>query len=1350
MALFNKFFFSSSNKKKCSNTNQNNFSPHFPFDSKQIRILLYRECDSSGRRLLFDSNSIQKIEINEKQNLKSNLQSNKAKLLGNLSKPTIKNENHLNDGSFIEIANGIGYKHIRPNPSDITNIGEMVFGALAMSFRSPSLKVHWLQAPSRLLCSQVFLSPIPGTNTGCLLNQRDLLSSSSTINSNNNLSPKRNFKKDTSESFDGYTVNSLSSALYSPNEYSRNLSMQLSTLPTIKDSNLIQKRTDQLIINKLNTPSADDVTPNIIGSDSGYATISDCWTSRSSCQYSTRSSMGSVLSDPLSTYDSLRKFSLDSGKSNFGDCGVISNSFVSSSFSTSTQQNSKASDMSINRRIARNMQTSFENRSSVCDFVGFICDNYQIAAPIGGSEGCFTNKNKISKSNSKQSHSSPEICKDNANSYNSLYNFFGVSSKTSSCKSNKINSKRSKLGLAVCISMTENHEKEMEEFCCEHIALLESMLSRLRASVEYAYLNHKKFLKIMLHAWQKTVEWILDFFTVSRLVVPVWHSSTFESKLSKHTADNFVKEFSSLLRTLDSKDTNFFISTMVTAVLTYHLGWVATITSISSPSTDFSSNTEGEIRNEKQNNLKNAAEQYPYNPLWAQMCDLYGAIGSPPRVSRTIISGKDKNLMEKFLHVLGYFIRCGEVHRNDIKRELEINSANEVSVDNTSKYKTIDDMKKPAKALGLSRKSTFLKNLSEISSFENTKVEDNQESFKPNCSVSPQLKFDKRNLRFDNLNNYDNNPFKKSESQEKIKVTVTTPEDIEMSLDDESFSTYSSNSNITQDGEALEAIEIQNSCECEWSVINNLETSTIGKLSFWKLEPEIKEGISCIDVSKLQQTIKINDGFYEVTNSKSVTTKSEYYENISLENSKSATRPMGPIDEHIYLEQQKHLEVSKEFIKNFNSENFKQNEKEIVHQEKTEGVLFVLGEDDHLVNIKKSNENIAIEEHRPKNKPTAGNYSKKHSGVKFNIEEYSESVNKLLNKQIDFQSKIVKIEKPLNNDFWTRCTCDSNNHTLSTSSTFDLNKNKSQNNIKNQKQSSNACEFCKTNIGETAKTNDKNIHVSYDERKGSNMKNKSGGSRKNSGNSPVKKIELQDDNISDLPISSRGLHLKKMFHSLKEKSRKLENFNFKILPMPRIENCNEKSNLNFNQANKNKNSKTDFISSLFVGVTDRYIPDMVLQGTLSSFDSWETNIKNDLVIASHCASLTTQPTENIAIIADMDKWEIKILSSQNYNLSSKNGSVGMSQLVSQLLEGFLILSNSGISSFECFTYLESKLKEIYLQSEALAEFLLTNEFCSLNSVTTALNLSENDVPLLLAIASIHSPQVTKRYGISFG
>lgn len=113
------------------------FNSLFPFASEQVRILLYRECDFTGRRLLFDSSALKKI----------NVASSKPKAY----QSNIKNQNDINANNkddkstlhqeFIEIWNGYGYTYNQAS-SDSNSIGEMIFGAVAMSFKGTSLKVR--------------------------------------------------------------------------------------------------------------------------------------------------------------------------------------------------------------------------------------------------------------------------------------------------------------------------------------------------------------------------------------------------------------------------------------------------------------------------------------------------------------------------------------------------------------------------------------------------------------------------------------------------------------------------------------------------------------------------------------------------------------------------------------------------------------------------------------------------------------------------------------------------------------------------------------------------------------------------------------------------------------------------------------------------------------------------------------------------------------------------------------------------------------------------------------------------------------------------------------------------------
>lgn len=98
----------------------------FPFSNNQVRIVLYRECDMKGRRLLFDSSAIQKVHLEA------------TPIKDDKNGPNPNGKCHKN---YIEVSNGYGYRYARPE-MDYNTIGEMIFGSVAMSFRGTSLKVN--------------------------------------------------------------------------------------------------------------------------------------------------------------------------------------------------------------------------------------------------------------------------------------------------------------------------------------------------------------------------------------------------------------------------------------------------------------------------------------------------------------------------------------------------------------------------------------------------------------------------------------------------------------------------------------------------------------------------------------------------------------------------------------------------------------------------------------------------------------------------------------------------------------------------------------------------------------------------------------------------------------------------------------------------------------------------------------------------------------------------------------------------------------------------------------------------------------------------------------------------------
>lgn len=228
--------------------------------------------------------------------------------------------------------------------------------------------------------------------------------------------------------------------------------------------------------NPLDVPSSFDRSNyEFSGCDSGYSG-NDIW-NISSSSYGVPSDGSSVMS-MFSTDPSLnnsRKLSVDSA--------IIVDAAI----------NGRSSDAYLQRRILRNMSTSFENNLSGNDFIGYFDES---KSNINRSAASIPGSMVRRHSDQCESQSNPEMVRRRRNGGKESLKppHIHFSSYTPRPKNSQ---RRSKIGLAVCIRFSECVEEEMQLFCSEHIALLESMLCRLRAAAENAYLNQKKFLQVI-------------------------------------------------------------------------------------------------------------------------------------------------------------------------------------------------------------------------------------------------------------------------------------------------------------------------------------------------------------------------------------------------------------------------------------------------------------------------------------------------------------------------------------------------------------------------------------------------------------------------------------------------------------------------------------------------------------------------------------------------------------------------------------------------------------------------------------------------------------------------------------
>ncbi|XP_070525840.1 folliculin-interacting protein 2 isoform X3 [Cardiocondyla obscurior] len=223
---------------------------------------------------------------------------------------------------------------------------------------------------------------------------------------------------------------------------------------------------------------------------------------------------------------------------------------------------------------------------------------------------------------------------------------------------------KTRLGLTMLIRLVQGHERyrtifQIKTRLLEHMALLEGMLDRLRYfCIETSNINGNckrvQLTDRMCRAMSRFVISLLHILLnvdVKTCTPLLWHDVLLNSVTVNemtNTLHRSLQQMCQLFDELDTKSTNFFLSTVVTAVLTYHLGWVYTV-----------------LSPRDRHMIEKLGSWYSCNPLWAQLGDLYGALGNPVKVAHTVIVGDSQksDLINSVLSFLSYFIRSGMIRK---------------------------------------------------------------------------------------------------------------------------------------------------------------------------------------------------------------------------------------------------------------------------------------------------------------------------------------------------------------------------------------------------------------------------------------------------------------------------------------------------------------------------------------------------------------------------------------------------------------------------------------------------------------------------------------------------------------
>ncbi|XP_046664895.1 folliculin-interacting protein 2 isoform X2 [Homalodisca vitripennis] len=1121
MALFYRLFSPRKTNKKDQisvTTDEGLIKDYKPYsyhlEKNEVRVLLFRECDWRGRKLLFDSTSVEKVPFDPK-NLLSRPRSNSSDMI-------------------VEVTKGYGYKYKKPH-ADINNLGETIFGSIAMATRGPSLKVHLMKDPVRIMFTKVIQAPRSGV-------RRRQISDEKTV-----------------EDSQGSSVNSMGD-FYNNSSFD---SKQGSFEATLNDSGFGGGRESSMM-------------------------LSPDWMKRFSPQPCSCSS-NCPLRPP----------------------SIPGNIEDTDGANSSNSLQSGGSLSSLRRRWARSEATTLD-----------FADPTQPALTTG---------------------------------------------------------KRTKLGIAIIIPLMSSCYKEMEQFLLDRLPLVTKIVTRLQHSTELAYCRRDVFVQSMLQASINAAQSVYELVCGSRLDRPLWLTMTSDktsSAIKSELANRLVSDLSHLLTTIDTKHTNFFISTLLTAVLTHHLGWVPTVCS--------------DVPGQPDSALADLSRNHPYNPLWAQLSDLQGALGYPPKIAKTVVVGKSEPLVLKLLSILSYFIRCSQVRVMKLEREEQSDEENQLEYilecdQGNAPYDkdAIREFHKAGSDGGCSSTSTSTltksKTVLSMKTFSVTDCEmdtaNSLESGFESCNDFSGDSYEDRNKHVKPIKHL-NSKLGKSLSCNKLIET--------------SFSQH------------LDDIDPRNATIS----VSPFHSST---LSVVKCLENDNKAASKLDSEKQFTSDHLLNMFNKINSRSSLHTVESSQNSFSIKN--------------IYQSNSSDKE---------NKEN---------------KVVFVLGENEELVNIKgqdeanlpeslvglsevKSNKTdfkrplILIDFVDVKDSNKEGERCQTENKTEFYSGEVSDRVVIVHPTPIELEvrgdTKSLKMNQPglhrclsvpeeaVSETDWVKSRRSREASQLIrrwlSDSTIERTTYKSLCEISDSESTPSVTKDNNVLSANVFRTSDRSLKDTSTEQNVTveQLVNKSG-------------CEVPLDKLTDVD--------KQIPPSINEYIK---------LPSQRwleTETCGEESGV---------------AASLYGGVSNVYNPELVLQGLTQGLPEdlqHSLQLDRDLDLA-----------EAVCILANTDTWEVLLVSSHSL-MADRGGEVGvrvgMSQLVANMLETTQQLCSLSVPAQMCLSHVETKLSELCVRSQALAELLLDSDFLNIATLTSVLDLDANDVPLLLSVASTHTPLVTRKYGLSF-
>ncbi|XP_026226177.1 folliculin-interacting protein 1 isoform X1 [Anabas testudineus] len=937
--------------------------------------------------------------------------------------------------------------------------------------------------------------------------------------------------------------------------------------------------------------------------------------------------------------------------------------------------------------------------------------------------------------------------------------------------------RKKKIAIGVIFMLSPNPEENnrFQDFFFSHFPLFESHMNKLKSAIEQAMKMSRRSADASQRAlaYSRMVDGLNEFrmticnlYTMPRVAEPVWLTMMSGASEKNQLCGQFMRELSLLM---EQASKNQFLPALLTAILTNHLAWVPTVMPNGQPPIKIF------LEKHSSQSVDMLAKTHPYNPLWAQLGDLYGAIGSPVRLSRTVVVGRRQELVQRLLYVLTYFIRCSELLETHM----------------------LDSAEDEAIVMPGSLITTSLRK-GEVEESEYVLVT----VHKPSGDYLSQAAHDRHTETEDSSCPSDNSLQSSTYTDAEAEHgTGDTPkEEDEDEEEEDSSESQGSRSSVLQTGhnrgiipvirmvEAAEPGELQRETSSPVGTEARLETVLrVGSASPREQVCVLDTETKCdLNISAPPTPTALASSLFPVSVPREIGMDSgmgnqaikvlaprlmgNQLEKKPPDKNLAAAVPVpvtpgntmsGPMVLTLTEEGEPATKVTfligdsmspesdTESRGKKMEEEIKKHKQQLLHQQQQQQQQQHLGQhylqqlkgraDSKTSNISASEDQTKQTKGAPALQRVSSRMPKWSSNCMDDFDEYFSLENPVETRTIDDVAKqeastIDSMHKDLLDPSGVPQSGDLGGHSLQGtvrgqvgghclgSGNGEVGSSRKEDTLLDRQtrcrcgstDSSDTCCCCQSCSAEQDKGLVLSVPVPRD-----------GSSSKEDQKCkvvPVNDWEIPRNESSDSALGD-------------SESEETEDWQEEVLvPFPGaklVENYSKPIIANFGR-------------SLFGGYCPTYVPDFVLQG-MPSDEKLRQSLMPELTHAVQHPVLDEPIAEAVCIIADTDKWTVQVASSQRRatDVNKLGKEVLVSSLVSSLLQSTYQLYKLNLSPNFCIMHLEDRLQEIYFKSKMLAEYLKGQTRVHVKELGMVLGIESSDLPLLAAVASTHSPYVAQ-------